>query len=113
MNSGKLAVQSDGKILFTYATSVGNGVALAVARFTSDGQHDTTFTSDGRFDSIFSLSSYETASDLIVLRDGSILAVGQSGLGPFTTGVPNGGFGLLLKLRGTSSVPGQAQRSRR
>jgi uncharacterized delta-60 repeat protein len=104
----KLAVQSDGKILFTYTTRLGNGLAMAVARFTSDGQRDTTFTSDGRFDSIFSLSGYETASDLIALSDGSLLAVGQSGLGPQYPGSGSVGFGLLLKLRGTASSPAQA-----
>ena len=68
-----------------------SGRTCTVARFTSEGQKDTTFTADGRFDSLFSLSAAESASDISVLPDGHILAAGQSGT-----------FGVLLRLRGTS-----------
>ena len=90
-NGAKLVLESNGKILLTYNTRLGGGNALTVARFAPDGQRDPTFTADGRFDSLFSLSGNETASDLLALPDGRLLAVGQSD-----------GHGLLLKLRGTS-----------
>ncbi|MEO8134284.1 MAG: hypothetical protein ABI831_09935 [Betaproteobacteria bacterium] len=93
----KLALEPGGKILLIYNTPLGKGSALAVARFTADGQRDLTFTADGRFDSLFSLSGNETGADLIVLPDGRLLAVGQSD-----------GFGLLLKLRGSSSPAAEA-----
>ena len=90
--ASKLAVGGDGKILLAYNTKLGQGTALTVARFTGAGQRDQTFTADNRFDSLFSLGAIESASDLIALPDGGILAVGQSG-----------DHGLLLRLKGNDS----------
>jgi uncharacterized delta-60 repeat protein len=93
-SAARLALELDGKILLTYNTPLGNGIALTVARFTADGQRDLGFTADGRFDSLFSLSGNEFASDLLALPDGHLLAVGQGD-----------GYGLLLRLRGTAAEP--------
>ncbi len=88
----RLARDLDGGILLTYDSKANNGRASTVARLGADGQPDTGFTADRRFESQFALSGKEQASDLLVLRDGGLLAIGQSD-----------GYGLLLKLRGTAA----------
>ncbi|MBK9608551.1 MAG: hypothetical protein IPO58_19735 [Betaproteobacteria bacterium] len=98
-HAAKLALQPDGKILLSYnvphgSGPLGTGFAVAVARFSVDGQRDPGFTADGRFDSLFSLSDNESASDLLALPDGRLLVAGQSE-----------GYGLLLRLRGTWVEP--------
>ena len=90
----KLAVAFDGKVLLAHNAPLGNGNAIAVARFNANGQPDNTFTSDGKFDSLFSLSGAEGATDLIAHPDGHVLVFGRSAE-----------YGLMLGLRGLSTTP--------
>ena len=71
-----VAVQDDGKVVVAGNTDVPDGNAdFAVTRFNADGTVDTGFAGDGTAEVDFSGGS-DSANDVAVLDDGSIVAFG-------------------------------------
>ena len=77
-----IKVQPDGKILVLGTSSTPSGVTpsmsdFALARFNADGSLDTTFSGDGKLTTDFG-GGTDIGSSVVVLGNGSILAVGSS-----------------------------------
>jgi uncharacterized delta-60 repeat protein len=74
-----LVIQADGKIILAGATNIACNVDFALARYNTDGSLDTTFDGDGKV--ITGLAVVEDVlTDLILQKDGKILAVGLVGV---------------------------------
>lgn len=69
-----IAIQSDGRIV---VAGDGQGGFFAVVRYNTDGSLDTTFSGDGIATTISQNSSSSSISDIALLPDGKILAVGN------------------------------------
>ncbi|WP_263263293.1 M10 family metallopeptidase C-terminal domain-containing protein [Pseudomonas sp. RIT-PI-S] len=72
-----LAVQGDGKLLVTHATSTGSGIDLTVSRYNLTGGLDFTFSGDGATTIDTDISYSDTGTT--VLADGKILVSGRNG----------------------------------
>ena len=71
-----VALTSDGKILVAGSANDGSQDAFALTRLNSDGTLDTTFDGDGTVTTAITIS--DTANDIVVQQDGTILLTGQS-----------------------------------
>ena len=71
-----VALTSDGKILVGGSANDGSQTAFALTRFNSDGTLDTTFDGDGTVTTAITIS--DTANDIVVQQDGTILLTGSS-----------------------------------
>ena len=69
-----LAIQADGKILVTGASTND----FAVARYNTDGSPDLSFGRDGKQTTDFGAGGVDGASDVALQPDGNIVAVGTS-----------------------------------
>jgi uncharacterized delta-60 repeat protein len=76
-DANPLALQPDGKLLYTFTTSVPDGTALAVTRFNSDGSVDTSFGTDGTA-STMALEYINEAFSLLLQADGKVVIVGRA-----------------------------------
>jgi uncharacterized delta-60 repeat protein len=70
-----LSIQPDGKIVATGATNSGAAIEVAVARYNSDGDLDTTFGIGGKVTTNF-FGNDAAANAMIIRPDGKILATG-------------------------------------
>lgn len=77
-----LVIQNDGKILVAGVASSDEYSHMAIWRFTTTGELDSTFGSGGIVidaNARGDLDDYDSASDILVQGDGKIVVVGQSG----------------------------------
>jgi uncharacterized delta-60 repeat protein len=81
----KPVVQPDGKILICSGLTTGSasGDDMLVARFTPDGEPDSSFSFDGKVTIDFG-GQNETCNALVVQPDGKIVVVGTTSSGPAT-----------------------------
>ncbi len=71
-----MCLQQDGKIVLSGLT--GNTPDFALARFTTDGELDTTFSADGLVSQSFSPGSSDIGADVIQLGNGKLIITGHS-----------------------------------
>jgi uncharacterized delta-60 repeat protein len=74
LDSGRMALQPDGKLLAASATS---SSSWRVTRFNSDGSLDTTFGTNGVVDTTLAGGTYPEVHSIVVQSDGKILAGGK------------------------------------
>lgn len=75
-----VAIQSDGKIVAVGSASdrlTLNGV-FALARYTTDGNLDTTFDTDGKVTTVIGSGAKDYAKAVVIQADGKILTAGSS-----------------------------------
>ena len=75
-----LAIDADGKIVAVgYAVTNSGEESFALARYNADGSPDVSFDGDGK--KVFKIrpNTFERLTDVEILADGKILAVGSSG----------------------------------
>jgi uncharacterized delta-60 repeat protein len=73
-------VQKDRRLVVAGSTSVGGDFDFAVARFEADGDVDNTFSGNG-FE-VTPFDGFDGGDDLAIQRNGRIVLVGRSDLGP-------------------------------
>jgi uncharacterized delta-60 repeat protein len=76
-NGQKVAIQSDGKIIFAGYTYNGKDYDFSVARYNKNGTLDSSFDGDGKATASFG-SGYDYAFDVAIQNDGKILLGGTS-----------------------------------
>ncbi len=86
-----LAIQPDGKLLYTFNTGLFGSFDIAVTRFNTDGSIDTNFGENGTAIDTSVPTDYYPHS-LLVQSDGKILVVGQTISGMTATRFTSAGF---------------------
>ena len=76
VNEVALATQPDGMILAVGSSNAGRNADFALARFSSDGNLDTSFGTDGQVTTDFGSLEDDTAHGVAVQGDGKIVVVG-------------------------------------
>lgn len=80
-----VAIDSNDRVVATGDYISGAAADAIVARFTNDGQLDTTFSEDGS--AFYSTGDYDGGSAVAVDSRGRILVTGVSGMGGFASGM--------------------------
>ena len=109
-------VQEDRKLVVAGSSSAGGDFDFAVARFEADGDVDNTFSGNG-FE-ITPFGGFDGGDDVLIQRNGRILLVGRSDLGPdgafavaryLTSGTPDSSFSEDGRATTEFSEPGGAE----
>jgi uncharacterized delta-60 repeat protein len=96
---GRLAIQSNGRIVVTGYMSNGSNTDFAVYRYLPGGSLDTTFSGDGKVNIGFGAGRQDFAADLVIQSDGKIVVAGSTG----DAGYANNNF-AIARLNANGSL---------